>query len=509
MNVLPRRCAVLMALPLALLPTGCGGGGGPAPLPPPTAKFSDASMSGQYAFSMSGSELCAGVSSYFTRVGSFLADGKGKITSGLEDINVCAGVETLQFNGGKYSIGADGRGSLELTNSTGTTTYSIALSTTAGGSIAQTDTPATASGSFQRQNAAAFSNAAIAGGYVFDFNGVDVNGTAVDPGSYIGRFDADGAGGILNGLFDSNVGGTLSGQQLFPTGASYQLDINSPGKTFGRGIASIAGRSVVFYVVDASRIKFITADYPSAFIGEAFAQQNIAFNTASLTGNFCFLIGGWSSSGPIATAGRFTADGVGNISKIVLDENNTGSVTLLPNGGVGGTFTVDANGFGGGTITWTDTNVWSFSFIFYLISPTQAVFQETDSVIVSDGTLIAQTTTPISTAALAGDYVAGWNGMSNDEEDFVGQLTLASSGSLIGILDFNEFGAGKQYFDVPLSGNFALSGDGTQANIFDANLHSGPVPALHFTPYVVNQNTSLFVGVDSDRVLAGTLTRQP
>ena len=137
MNVLPRRCAVLMALPLALLPTGCGGGGGPAPLPPPTAKFSDASMSGQYAFSMSGSELCAGVSSYFTRVGSFLADGKGKITSGLEDINVCAGVETLQFNGGKYSIGADGRGSLELTNSTGTTTYSIALSTTAGGSIAQ------------------------------------------------------------------------------------------------------------------------------------------------------------------------------------------------------------------------------------------------------------------------------------------------------------------------------------------------------------------------------------
>jgi len=200
---------------------------------------------------------------------------------------------------------------------------------------------------------------------------------------------------------------------------------------------------------------------------------------------------------------------VGNISKIVLDENNTGSVTLLPNGGVGGTFTVDANGFGGGTITWTDTNVGSFSFIFYLISPTQAVFQETDSVIVSDGTLIAQTTTPISTAALAGDYVAGWNGMSNDEEDFVGQLTLAFSGSLIGILDFNEFGAGKQYFDVPLSGNFALSGDGTQANIFDANLHSGPVPALHFTPYVVNQNTSLFVGVDSDRVLAGTLTRQP
>jgi hypothetical protein len=511
MSLLSKHALTLFALALlTFLAVGCGGGSDSTPPPPPpAAKFSNASLSGQYAFSMSGSELCAGVSSYFARAGSFIADGKGNITSGLEDINVCTGVGTLQFAGGRYSIGADGRGTLKLTNSTGTTNYSVVLSSTAAGSIAQTDADATASGTFQRQNAAAFSNPAIAGGYVFDFNGVDVSGTVVNPSSYIGRFDADGAGTIFNGLFDSNVGGTLSGQQLFPAGAFYQIDTNGDGTTFGRGTANISGQSFVFYIVDATRLKFIGIDFPSASIGEAFAQQNIAFDAGSLTGSFSFLIGGWSSSGAISTAGRFTADGASNISNIVLDENNTGTITLLPSGGVSGSFTVDANQFGGGTITWTDTNVGTFSFIFYLISPTQAVFQETDSVIVSDGSLMSQTTTPISAAALAGDHTVGWTGVSSDEEDFVGQLNLTSSGSLSGNIDLNEFGTGKQFFDVPLIGNLTLSGDGTQANTFDADLQASTAARLHFTTYVVNQNTLLLVGVDSDRVIAGTLTRQP
>jgi hypothetical protein len=510
MNCPTKRLVNLLALVLFSAFTGsCGGGSDhttPAP-PPPAAKFSNASLSGQYAFSMTGSEICSNVSSIFTRAGSFFADGSGNITNGLEDINVCAGVETLQFTGGRYSIGADGRGTLELTNSTGTTNYSIVLSSNVAGSIVQTDVDSTASGSFQRQNTAAFSNAAIAGGYVFDFNGVDVN---VNPASYVGRFDADGAGSIANGLFDSNIGGTLSGQQLFPTGAFYQLDTNGDGATFGRGTANIAGQSFAFYVVDATKLKFIGTDFPSAVIGDAFAQQNISFTNASVAGSFAFLISGWSSSGRIATAGRFTADGAGNLSSVVLDENNNGSITLLPSGTVTGTFAVDDNGYGGGVMTWTDTNVGSFSFIFYLISPTQAVFQETDSNIVSDGKVASQTATPISAASLAGDYTVGWNGVSSDEEDFVGQLTLTSSGSLSGSIDFNEFGAGQQFFDIPFTGALSLSGgDGTQANTLNANVPTSATLTLHFTNYVIDQNTSFLVGVDNDRVIAGTLTRQP
>ena len=511
MNTQATRLYLLLALiPLLLLAAACGGGGGSSsPPPPPAAKFSNASLAGQYAFSMTGSELCAGVGSLFSRAGSFTADGRGNITTGLEDINACTGTAILQFTGGKYSIDGHGRGTLQLTNSTGTTKYSIVLSSTTSGLIAQTDVDVTASGSFQRQNPAAFSNAALAGGYVFDFHGVNVNGSTVTPASYVGRFDTDGRRGVTNGLFDSDIGGTPSGQQLFPGRAFCQLDTNGNGTTFGRGTANIAGQSFAFYVVDAGRLKLNGIGFPSALVGDAFAQQNIAFTAASFTGAFAFLIGGSSPSGPISTAGRFTADGAGNLFTIVLDENNSGSITVLPNGTVTGTYTVDANQFGGGTLIWTDTKSGTFSFVFYQISPSQAVFQEIDSKIVNDGTFSAQTTTPISSAALAGDYVFGWNGVGSAEEDYVGQVTLNSSGSLTGMTDFNEFATGRQFYNVPLNGNLSLGGDGTQANDFTTNLQTNPPATFHFTTYVVNQNMLILVGVDKNRVIAGPLVRQP
>ena len=189
--------AGLAFLCLIYAAAGCGGGGssspGPVPIPQPPAKFSDATLSGQYAFSMSGTEDCSGQGSFFTRAGSFTADGKGRITTGLEDTNTCTGVDTLDFTGGSYSIGDDGRGSLSLINSR-TTTYSIALATGTQGAIIQTDVGATANGTFQRQTTSAFSNAAIQGGYVFDVKGVDVTGTTVSPVSIIGRLMQAAAG---------------------------------------------------------------------------------------------------------------------------------------------------------------------------------------------------------------------------------------------------------------------------------------------------------------------------
>src|SRR6267378_8547795 len=176
MNRFIKRLILFAAILLGSLTAACSSGTtvvGPPP-PPPTGNFSNASLKGQYAFSMSGTELCAGFSSAFTRAGSFTADGNGRISGGLEDINVCTRVFTLQFTNSTYSIAADGRGTLSLTNSTGTTNYSITLTSSTQGVIAQTDVNSTAAGSFQRQNTAAFSNPAIAGGYVFDVAGINV-----------------------------------------------------------------------------------------------------------------------------------------------------------------------------------------------------------------------------------------------------------------------------------------------------------------------------------------------
>ena len=95
------RWFLLAAILLASLTAACGNGGtavvGPPP-PPPTGNFSTANLKGQYAFLMSGTELCSGLSSFFTRVGSFTADGSGHITGGLEDVNVCTGIFTCNLS---------------------------------------------------------------------------------------------------------------------------------------------------------------------------------------------------------------------------------------------------------------------------------------------------------------------------------------------------------------------------------------------------------------------------
>ena len=507
-----------ISIALALFAGACGGGrgnngGGP---PPPPPKFSNASLSGQYAFSMSGTELCQGQGSLFARIGTFTADGHGNITNGLEDLNVCSGMDIQQFTGGSYSIDADGRGSLSLRNSTGTTNYSISLITSAQGNVVQTDPTVTASGTFQRQNPATFSNFAIAGGYVFDFQGIEVSGTppnlTIDAESIIGRFDADGTGNITNGLYDSNIAGTLSGQQNFPSGTFYQMDTNGDGTAFGRGTGNIAGRNLAFYVVDATRVKFIGTDFPSELVGEAFAQSNNAFNNGSLFGDFAFLTEGLNSSSPIATSGRFSADGAGNITSLIADENHNGGITLLPAGNVTGSYAVDTNGFGGGSMSWTDTTAGTFSFVFYLISPTQAVFQETDSNIVSDGIFTAQTSTPITAGSMAGDYSFVWSGVntSGDEIDYAGQLTLDSSGGFSGLLDSNRFATttSTQVFDALINGNLTFSGNGLGANTLNVTEVS-PADTLHFTAYIVDQNRIFVVGTDQNRVLSGTLTRQP
>lgn len=510
---LARSLFLTAAAACPLLLGACGGGsniGFTTPPPPGSGNFSNASFRGQYAFSMSGKELCNRASSFFTRAGSITADGNGNITGGIEDVNVCSGVFQLQFIGGSYQVRPDGRGLLSLTNATGTTNYSFTLSSAAQGSIVQMDATSTASGSLRLQDPTAFSLTRIAGGYVFGLSGISAT---LNPLSIIGRFTADGGGGVRSGLYDSNEGGTLSGQQVFPPGSSYKLDPNFASS--GRGLATLAGRNLVFYIVNATRILLLGTDFPSALVGEARAQQNLSYSVSSLNGSFVFQLGGASAKGAIASAGRFAADGAGNVTSVMLDENNNGALTALPGATstITGSYTVDANGLGGGTLTWTDSAAGTFTYIFYLASPTRAVFQETDSRITSDGLFLAQTAGSLTVAAMAGNHAFGWTGVTSDEVDITGQFGLspAASAKASGLMDFNAFPAGFQYFDVPLAGALTLSGNPAGRNSFSLSSNSTTFPAstFNFSAYIADSNTVLLVGTDSTRVLTGTTQRQP
>ncbi len=82
----------------------------------------------------------------------------------------------LPFSGGAITIGANGKGTLKLTDETGTIGFSIVMTSTTAGLITQTDGVATPSGKFNLQTPGTFAVANINTNYAFDFSGVDSTG---------------------------------------------------------------------------------------------------------------------------------------------------------------------------------------------------------------------------------------------------------------------------------------------------------------------------------------------
>src|SRR5690242_7122634 len=76
-----KHASLLLAVALASFAAACSSGGSSFPTPPPpTGKFSNASLKGTYAFSMSGTDASANIGAFIARVGSFVADGSGGIS---------------------------------------------------------------------------------------------------------------------------------------------------------------------------------------------------------------------------------------------------------------------------------------------------------------------------------------------------------------------------------------------------------------------------------------------
>jgi len=523
--------AVLAAV-AALFAAACSSNNAPSAPPPVTGGFTNADLNGTYAFSMSGTDAGANFGAFIARVGSFTADGNGHITAALEDVTDAGSLPQLvQFTGGSYSIQANGRGTLTLVSATGGLQMSIALNSGNAGVMIQIDLNATSSGSFTRQTPAAFTQTAIAGPYAFDISGTTIPtpSASAAPSSVVGQITTNGAGNIQGGLFDSNDGGSLLSAQLIAAGGTYQMD-PANGANFGRGTIDFAGLSFVFYIVDGTRFKLIEDDGKFATFGDALQQSGtIAIQNSGFTGDFTFLIGGTSvlgTAGPITRGAAFTADGNGNLGAIALDDNNdgshqaiTGSTTIT--NAIYDIDTADA-GSGRGTMSFTASsspNLGNFSYVFYLISPTQMFIQDTSTGVIGDGTMFAQTG-PFSTAGLAGSFVFNWSGINLGssanipfEEDFLGQHSISSAGAIAGAIDFVELGSSTQhtpaFLNQALTGTLVLNGNGTGSNDYTVTTGTSPQTTFHFKAYIANPDLILLVGVDSNRTIAGSVSFQP
>jgi hypothetical protein len=522
----------------ALWAAACGGGGGSSVQPPPPAgNFSPASLNGTYAFTTSGEVFTSNAltATPLARVGSFVADGKGGITGGVEDVN-SAGTPSgaVSITGGSYTLTKDGRGALILNFETGNSiNFAFVLTSGSNGSspakdglmIDETSTTSqssTGSGNFVLQDPAVCSSpvTSVAGTYIFDFAGLDSSGS---PESFVGEFTANN--GVTTANFgDLNDDFTLSNGSFVASLASANLPPAGP-TACGRGQALIAGQTYAFYVVNSTRVRFINSAGGEMLSGDAVLQTSVPTN---LNSGFAFIVAGSSGNGGLTRVGRLTANGAA-VSNVLLDTNNAGAFTPT-NGATNASITLDQANPGRGTITFVGQGLSTttpFSFVFYLTSATSGVIQETTHNIntnvvaaVADGSIVAQTGSPFASSNITGLYALNWSGLSvqqgslaiQDEEDLLALASITSL-SLSGTADIFQFTNGVPRTDFGLGGKITLGGDGTGSgglrNMMTINLN-GASP-INFVVYIASPQLAFFANSNNSgtqRVVAGILKTQ-
>jgi len=540
-----KRLFPILVAVVALWSAACSSGGGTTVLPPPTGKFGLTSLNGTYGFVTAGEAFVfsGGVTSSLFRTGSFVANGGGQITGGIEDVVQFSGGQTVQtlgisITGGSYTVNANGTGNITLNvtanGNPSTVTLGITLTTTSAGLLTdetfnQTQ-ESTGSGNFFLQNVADCPNpvGSVSGSYVFDFSGVDSSGA---PESLVGQFAVSG-GVATSGITDANDNGVLSSGALGPGSFGTDPQIAAGTNSCGRGLATIGGQTYEYYVVDATRIRFISVNTGAALVGDAFAQNAIPTSAANISSNLTFIVSGQTGDGNgfITRVGRFSTNG-STVTNALVDTNDgdakfTQTTEANP---TNASVTYDPT-TGRGTVTFQDHNLaLPFSFVFYLNSATGGVIQETTSaknvalgaVDVADGSLDGQTGMPFSSSNITGTYAMNWTGLSQqnsvfDEEDLVGQAK-ASNLTLSGTADIFQF----ESINGPQTGNLlnapiTIGGDGAGDDLHRNTMvvtltKNGSNAAINCVVYFVNPQLAFFTSTSSSptRDIAGALELQP
>jgi hypothetical protein len=288
--------------------------------------------------------------------------------------------------------------------------------------------------------------------------------------------------------------------------------------TTGRGTASLqsslAGTNgtltFVYYIVSPTQAFFMNTNQGAApaVSGTVSKQQPPAggFVPASFSGDYSLLISGSSTSGAIGDAARFHADGVSAITLGVLDENNNGVPSQ--NAAFGGAFTnIDPSGRGTMTFNFNTPA----TFVFYLISPQSAVIQETDSSIVSNGSIQMQTGGPFSNASLKSHFALNMTGTGKTQInvnpgrfDLIGDLAFDGAGNITGAEFTNDQSSVIIPGSASLTGTYSLgaNGRGTMTLMF------GGGTTLQFAIYVTDSSTINIQGTDMGAVIVGIASNQ-
>jgi hypothetical protein len=250
----------------------------------------------------------------------------------------------------------------------------------------------------------------------------------------------------------------------------------------------------VFYVVNSTRVEFLSVNTSEQLSGYADAQSG-AFTTASVSSPYVYSISGYSATGFINETGSFTLNS-GAVSTGLEDFIDTGTYSAsVP---FTGTYAADSinNGHFTGSFSASGRTV---NFALWFSSPQNAVLMAYNSTssLLESGLVAVQPAVP-TTSTVSGNYALHLGGLTNNAglALFDGQLLADGQGTFTGLEDFNQ--GGSVATGVSAVGNYSVaSGRGT-----------GTIGGIPVVLYPASSSTTYIMSTDGSRMLTGSLEAQ-
>jgi hypothetical protein len=365
--------------------------------------FSAASITGNYAFGVSGAD-----SDHHPLhiTGKFRADGAGTIpiNSAEQDYND-NGINTLSAPdttlNGTYTMDASfpnsGRGVLTLINTSaqipGTFNFAFYIVDSTHLKLVEIDTMAILSGDcYSAPNSnGSFVQSIFSGNYSFELAGSDISNSI--PYGIVGALGSNGTGSITGGVWDVNDGGLHIQTDVGLATSAYTVDASFGRVAFtlapSTANASTPVENFAVYTTSSGKAEIIELDTGITANGLAYSQSNEAFPQGSFALN---LAGNDNKSGfpEQDIVGEITVNSTNSVVDGNLNINDdfklspgvplvTGSTVVAPAQDGRGTATIDTNSSGD-----------NYPIAYYTVDGTTILVIETDGVHVLTGTLLKQ-----------------------------------------------------------------------------------------------------------------------
>lgn len=449
-----------------------------------TVTFATATLQGDYALRYRGFDADQAM----FLAGRFHADGHGQIASGVMDVHMPGNsVVSVGFTG-TYSLGADGRGAVELAADLGagpvTLPMSIVMINRSSARVIGFDDTGSGWGSIVQQDLGDLATG-LSGTYVYMMDGFSAQLSTV---AAAGMFTANNDGSISDGMEDINLNGSTSGSSFIGT---WGLDAGS-----GRGglaFTTPTGPSSFFiYMVNADTGYLVSQKGNEAVLGILAKQQDSGFSNTSLNGGVVFASQGYTPVAAPSTptvafsVGRFVANGAGGTTSGVSDSNVNGVIGSEV--AVSGAYAIAASGRGTFDITAGSA---TSHLVVYMIDENSALYMATDATAVATGQFLPAPG-PFSNIrrgwafALGGSYISAG-------ADATGALVAADSGgTATGTEDYNN--AGARIPNQAVAVTYAVS---TTTGRGTAYVGAGAASANVVIYEVSSGGTVLLLGVDA------------